>query len=174
MVKKRSIIYMILFVFLFASYCAGATLTPKMCKAKVQAAVKLLKKKGDAAFAAIKNPKGEFRFGNGKGYVWIHNLKGIMVMHPIKPSLNGKNLFGLKDSNEVYFFVAFNEMVEENGAGWVPYMWPKPGEKKVSPKISYVMLVKKKGKNYVVGSGMYDVTAKDIKKMFPGDPIYED
>ena len=174
MVKKRSFIFMILFVFLFASYSTGETLTPKLCKSKVRSAAKLLKKKGDAAFAEIKNPKGKFRFAGGKGYVWIHDLKGIMLMHPIKPSLEGKKLFGLKDSNGMYFFVAFNEMVEDNGAGWVPYLWPKPGEKKVSPKVSYVMLVKHKGKSYVAGSGMYDVTGKDIKKAFPGDSLYED
>jgi hypothetical protein len=27
---------------------------------------------------------------------------------------------------------------------------------------------------YVVGAGMYDVTADDIHKQFPDDPIYED
>ena len=69
--------------------------------------------------------------------------------------------------------MAMNELVEEKGEGWVPYSWPKPGQKDSSPKVSYVILVKG-DQGYVVGSGMYDVTAEQIKKMFPDDAVYED
>ncbi len=175
MVKKRySILILVCIILFIASNCISEPLTPRLCKEKVIAAAKLLQSKGDAALDEIKNPDGEFRFADGKaGYVWIHNLDGIMVMHPTKPSLDGKGLFGLKDSKGRYYFVAFNEMVEENGAGWVPYEWPKPGEEKASAKVSYVMLVTKGEKSYVVGSGMYDVTEKDIAAKFPGDPVHE-
>lgn len=64
-------------------------LTPELCKQKAKAAATLVKAEGDAAFGKIKDPKGEFIFGDGEGYVWIHNLEGKMVMHPIKPSLDG-------------------------------------------------------------------------------------
>lgn len=149
-------------------------LSPELCKAKAKAAAALLKSEGDAALAKIKDPNGEFRFAGGKGYVWIHNLDGVMVMHPIKPALDGKGLLDMRDVNGVYLFVAMNELVEEKGEGWVPYAWPKPGEEKSSPKVSYVVLVEHGGKTYVAGSGMYDVTAKDIKTKFPGDAVYED
>ncbi len=154
----------------FASVSYGEALTPSLCKAKAKAAAALLKAEGDAGLAKIKDANGEFRFGDGKGYVWVHNLDGIMVMHPIKPALDGASLLDKRDSNGVYLFVAMNEVAEENGEGWVPYAWPKPGSKESSPKISYVVLV---GEN-VVGAGMYDVTPADIKAQFPGDAIYED
>ncbi|MCK5312060.1 MAG: cache domain-containing protein [Desulfobacteraceae bacterium] len=172
MIKKLYSISMVFFVLLFASTCIGESMSPQLTKSKVQAAAELLKSQGDAALAAIKDPNGEFRFGDGKGYVWVHNLDGIMVMHPIKPSLDGKGLFNLKDSAGRYYFVAFNEMVEENGAGWVPYSWPKPGEENESPKVSYVKGVKHGDKTYIVGSGMYGVTGPDIQKAFPGKTIY--
>ncbi len=86
-----------------------------------------------------------------------------MVMHPIKPSLDGKPLLNMRDVNGVFLFVAMNETVDENGKGWIPYSWPKPGKKESSPKISYCILVKHGDKDYVAGSGMYDVTAEDIK-----------
>lgn len=149
-------------------------LTPQLCKEKAIAAAKLLEEEGDAALAKIKDPNGEFRFADGKGYIWVHNLNLIMVMHPIKPSLDGKPLGDMRDVNGVYLFVAMNEIVEEFGEGWIPYAWPKPGEKDSSPKISYCVLVKHGGKDYVVGAGMYDVTAEDIRKQFPKDAIYED
>ncbi|MCG8615794.1 MAG: cache domain-containing protein, partial [Desulfobacterales bacterium] len=116
---------------------------------------------------------GPYRFGNGYGYLWIQNLDGIMVMHPIKPSLDGKGLFNLQDENGVYFFMAFNDIAEEYGAGWVPYSWPKPGQEQSSPKVSYVKLVSHGGESFVIGSGLYDVTAEKIKNMFPDDPVFE-
>ncbi len=175
MVKKFCFVLMALVLVLFFSGIGQSEpLTPQLCKQKVIAAAKLIKQEGEAAFAKLKDPKGEFRFGNGKGYVWVHDLNGVMLMHPIKPSLDGKGLLDLTDANGTYFFLNMNQMVEDHGAGWVPYLWPKPGEKKSSPKISYVMLVKHGKKSYVVGSGLYDVTPKDIKKIFPNDPIYSD
>ncbi len=171
--KQYSIIIMVFFVLLFASNSIGGPLTPAACKAKVQAAVKLVESKGEAAYDTLRDPNGEFIFADGAGYVWIHDLQGIMLMHPIKPTLEGKALFGLKDSAGVYFFVAFNEIVEESGSGWVPYQWPKPGQEASSPKVSFVMSAMHSGKTYIVGSGMYDVTGPSIKKEFPNDNVYE-
>ena len=158
----------------FAASGFGEALTPELCKAKAKAAAELLKAEGDAALERIKDPNGEFRFADGEGYIWVHNLDGIMVMHPIKPSLDGKGLLDMRDVNNVYLFVAMNELVEEKGEGWVPYSWPKPGKEESSPKVSYVVLVERGDDTYVAGSGMYDVTAADIKKQFPGDAIYEE
>jgi signal transduction histidine kinase len=175
MLRRISTIFIAAVVlFAFASIGYTEPLTPDLCKQKAKAAAELVKAEGEAAFAKLKDPKGEFRFGNGEGYVWVHNLEGKMVMHPIKPSLDGKGLLDMRDINGVYLFAAMNELVEEKGEGWVPYAWPKPGQKESSPKVSYVVLVKHGGKNYVVGSGMYDVTAADIAKKFPKDAIYSD
>ncbi len=163
-----------LLLFTFSIQVNAEPLTPELCKAKAKAAAALLKAEGDAALAKIKDPNGEFRFADGSGYIWVHNLDGIMVMHPIKPSLDGKGLLDMRDVNGVYLFAAMNELVEEKGEGWVPYSWPKPGKAESSPKISYVVLVKHGDKEYVAGAGMYDVTPADIKTKFPDDAIYED
>ncbi len=167
--KLFSLAIAVTMIIAFAATSYAEQLTPELCKTKAKAAAALLTAEGDAAFAKMKDPNGEFRFGDGKGYVWIHNLDGNMVMHPIKPALEGANLLDKRDSNGNYLFVAMNEIAEDKGEGWVPYVWPKPGEKDSSPKISYVVLV---GEN-VVGAGMYDVTAADIKTKFPGDAVYE-
>ncbi|MCP3874308.1 MAG: hypothetical protein GY699_14285 [Desulfobacteraceae bacterium] len=175
MVKKLIIVFMSLIVAIcFTGNGFAGELTAQLCKEKAIAAGKLIEQQGEEAFASFKEPEGEFRFGNGAGYVWVQDLDAKMLMHPIKPSLDGKSLSGVKDTNGVLFFVAFNETAEENGAGWVGYLWPKPGEKGTSPKVSYVVLANHGDKDYVVGSGIYDVTADDIKKQFPNDFIYED
>ncbi len=162
-----------IFLFLFASLCGAEALTAELCKAKTKAAAALLGAEGDAALEKIKDPNGEFRFADGEGYIWVHNLDGIMVMHPIKPSLDGKGILDMRDVNGVYLFAAMNELVEAKGEGWVPYSWPKPGQAESSPKVSYVVLVKHGDKEYVVGAGMYDLTADDIKAKFPSDAIYQ-
>ncbi len=174
MLKKSLVWFIALIITVFFTGTGSAEeLTPQLCKKKVFAAAKLLEAEGDAALAKIKDPNGEFRFGNGKGYIWVHNLDGIMLMHPTKPSLDGKALLDMRDVNGVYLFAAMNEIVEDHGSGWVAYFWPKPGEEKSSPKVSFCKLVKHGDEDYVVGAGMYDITAEDIKKLFPNDAIYE-
>lgn len=174
---KRGLLTLIITapLLLFLTTMATAeSLTPELCKAKAKAAAQLLEAEGDAALEKIKDANGEFRFADGEGYIWVHNLDGIMVMHPIKPSLDGKGILDMRDINGVYLFAAMNELVEDNGEGWVPYAWPKPGQAESSPKVSYVVLAKHGDKEYVAGAGMYDVTASDIKAKFPNDPIYEE
>jgi len=93
-------------------------------------------------------------------YFWINDLGDLMIMHPIKPELNGKKLDQLKDKNGKLLFVEFNNTVKNKGAGFVEYVWPKPGFDAPVPKLSYVMGFQPWG--WVIGSGIYidDVDAK--------------
>lgn len=129
-------------------------LTTDLIVKKVDEACALLGKEGEAAFPAFQGKDSEFIFAGT--YIWIHDQKGIMRMHPIKNKLNGKNLINLADSNGKLFFAVMNEISEQKGSGWVDYMWPKPGDKKPYPKISYVKQVKYGGDTFVVGCGTYD------------------
>ncbi len=96
----------------------------------------------------------DMRYGpEGKDYFWVNNMDGVMVMHPIKPSLNGKNLLGLKDKKGTYFFREFVEVCRKDGQGFVRYYWPKPGFDEPVPKLSFVKLFEPWG--WVVGTGVY-------------------
>ncbi len=175
MVKKTLIIFTGLLVALcFTSSAFAEALTPQLAKQKAIEAAKLIEAEGEAAYAKIKDPNGPFRFAGGQGYIWIQDENAVVLMHPIKPSLDGKDMSGFADKNGTLLFLNFSEICEESGAGWVPYVWPKPGQEGTSPKISYVVSVKNGGKTYIAGCGMYDVTPADIKKMFPGDAVYEE
>lgn len=159
-------------VVLFSSIVTAAPLTPAMCKEKVTKAVALMNAEGPACYATLADPNGEFRFGDGEGYVWIHELETtVMAFHPIKEALVGRSLVDLKDSTGKYFFLSFNEMVEDNGSGWVMYQWPKPGESTTSQKVSFVAQATFDGIDYVVGSGVYDATEATIKAEFPDDAV---
>jgi len=96
-----------------------------------------------------------------KEYIWLNDLNAVCIMHPIKPELNGKDLSGLKDPNGVHIFEEFVKVCKEKGSGFVPYMWPKPGEKDPVPKISYVQVGPW---GWVVGSGIYvDDVQRDLR-----------
>ena len=76
-----------------------------------------------------------------------------MVMHPIRPELNGQDLSGNKDPNGLALFVEFVRTVKAQGAGFVPYMWPKAGSDTPVEKTSYVKGFEPWG--WVIGSGVY-------------------
>ena len=92
------------------------------------------------------------RYGSND-YYWINDMHPKMVMHPIKPEMNGNDLSAYKDPNGKLLFVDFVDTVRKNGAGFVPYEWPKPGFEKPQPKLSYV--VGFAPWNWVIGTGVY-------------------
>ncbi len=97
---------------------------------------------------------------NGEEYFWINDMQPRVVMHPIKPALDGKDVSDLKDPNGLALFKAFVDEVRKNGQGFVAYQWPKPGNEKPVDKISYVMGFEPWG--WVIGSGIY---IDDLKAM---------
>ncbi len=114
---------------------------------------------GDEARKAAAETMRAMRYDKNE-YFWINDMGDLMVMHPIKPELEGKKLDKLKDKNGKLLFLEFNSTVKAKGAGFVDYLWPKPGSEEGVPKISYVMGFEPWG--WVIGSGIYidDVDAK--------------
>jgi methyl-accepting chemotaxis protein len=90
---------------------------------------------------------------NGTEYFWVNDLQPKMVMHPIKPELDGTDLSENKDPNGKRLFVEMVGTVKAGGAGFVRYMWPKPGSTNPVQKVSYVKGFGPWG--WVVGSGVY-------------------
>ncbi len=86
-------------------------------------------------------------------YFWINDLLPRMIMHPIKPELNGQDVTNYKDPSGKQLFVEFTAICKDKGEGFVDYLWPRAGETKAVPKLSYVKLFKPWG--WVVGSGLY-------------------
>ena len=100
------------------------------------------------ALAAIK----ALRY-SGTEYFWVNDMHPKMVMHAIKSELDGKDLTENKDPTGKRLFVEFVNTVKASGAGFVFYMWPKPGSEQPVQKVSYVKGFEPWG--WVVGSGVY-------------------
>ncbi|MFH0878466.1 MAG: cache domain-containing protein [Lentisphaerota bacterium] len=140
--------------------------TPEIVIQKVNEACDLIAKEGKASFAKFQGKDSSFIF-NGT-YIWIGDMEGQMLMHPIKYKMNGTDILGIKDANGKFFFAEFIE-VAKKGQGWVDYMWPKPGEKPPSQKVSFVKKVTCDGKEIYAGSGIYDVPPEEIAKLVAGN-----
>ena len=94
----------------------------------------------------------QLRFGED-GYFWINDYAPKMVMHPIKPALDGADLSKSKDPAGKFLFNEMVDVVTKNGKGVVNYLWEKPGFTTPQAKFSFVEGFKPWG--WIIGTGVY-------------------
>ncbi len=101
------------------------------------------------------------RYGDeNKDYFWITDMTPVMIMHPFRNDLNGKDLTNFTDPHGKKLFVEFVETVKTSENGYVDYMWQwKDDSLRIVPKLSYVKLFKPWA--WVIGTGIY---IEDVKK----------
>ena len=86
---------------------------------------------------------------------------GVSVSQPARPGggdgSGEQPAPGLDPSTEclIAFVVEQQKVVRTKGAGWVDYMWPRPGQTDPVRKWSYVKGVKVEGVPAYVGAGFY-------------------
>ncbi|MGO8066624.1 methyl-accepting chemotaxis protein [Rhizobium leguminosarum] len=114
----------------------------------------------EQAQAAAKDVIGAMRYG-ADGYFWINDMHPKMVMHPIKPALDGTDISQMKDPAGKFLFVEFVNKVKKDGKGFVDYLWPKPGADEPVLKYSYVAGFEPWG--WIVGTGVY---ADDLAALY--------
>lgn len=135
------------------AFAAGAT--KDECVAKTKESAAMISEKGlDAAVAEINKKDGMFVWKDT--YVFLMDLDGKMLAHPMSPALIGKNLLDMKDKGDPgkLLFKEFVEVAKGKGDGWVDYMWINPGDPKPRKKITYIYRVP--GKDLFVGAGIYE------------------
>ncbi|AIS57502.1 methyl-accepting chemotaxis protein [Vibrio coralliilyticus] len=94
-------------------------------------------------------------------YFWILDQKMQVVMHPIKPALNGQNAENFKDGAGKYHWremVAISKTSAQKG--FLDYQWKSP-QGELKDKISYVQLFPEWG--WIIGSGLL---VADIQEAF--------
>jgi len=89
----------------------------------------------------------------GSNYFWISDAHPTMVMHPMKPELDGKDLTDVKDPTGKAMFVEMVSAAKVPGGSFVYYMWPRPGKDQPVQKLSFVKAFEPWG--WIIGTGIY-------------------
>jgi len=149
-----TILVLILGLFLAAgAFADGAT--KEECVAKTKEAAQMILDKGlDEAVKEINNKQGKFVWKDT--YVFLMDLDGKMLAHPMSPALIGQSLLDRKDKGEPgkLLFKEFVELAKGKGEGWSDYMWSNPGDPKPRKKISFIYRVP--GKDLLAGAGIWE------------------
>ncbi|WP_345815051.1 methyl-accepting chemotaxis protein [Paraburkholderia sp. PREW-6R] len=78
------------------------------------------------------------RYGKD-GYISVNDSQPVMLMHPFKKEMVGKNLAQFADPAGNHLFVDIVNAGNRQGGGFVDYLWAKPGSDKPVAKTSYAM-----------------------------------
>ncbi|NLQ19012.1 methyl-accepting chemotaxis protein [Marinomonas sp. M1K-6] len=111
------------------------------------------KKQALAALSAL-------RFGKN-GYFWVNDMDTNLVMHPLKPELNGTNMKNVTDPNGKHQWQAMVNAVKKHNEGYVEYAYLGPNVTTPEEKVSYVKGYQPWG--WLIGSGVF---YSDVKADF--------
>jgi methyl-accepting chemotaxis protein len=100
---------------------------------------------------ALERIKG-MRYGKD-GYYTIMTDEPKMLMHPVKPEVVGQTLGDFKDANGTLLYRDATNIAKASGAGFIHYVWPRPGEDRPVPKLTRVASFKPWG--WIVLNGVY-------------------
>jgi signal transduction histidine kinase len=120
----------------------------------VNRAAALVDTRGRAAFAEFRKPDSEWWYGTTYLFAYDDHLN--VLLNPAFPNREGTNPHGERDANGKMFHDEFLKLVQTKGAGWVDYMFPKPGQKQPSHKWSYVKAFKADGMAGLIGAGFFE------------------
>jgi methyl-accepting chemotaxis protein len=115
----------------------------------------------EAQALAIQEVKN-LRYGEDNGgYFWINDFSPTMIMHPIKPEMDGQDQTNYKDPNGKQVFVEFANVARSQGEGFVRYEWQYGTQAgRIEPKISYVKAYQPW--DWIVGTGIYTVDVNEL------------
>jgi methyl-accepting chemotaxis protein len=107
----------------------------------------------DARRQALERLRG-VRYGED-GYFLVIDSTPRMVMHAMKPALNGKDLAGTADADGRHHYVTFAKVAQAPNGGFVDYVFPHPQNPPAAAvgKIGYV--VRYAPWDWIIATGAY-------------------
>jgi signal transduction histidine kinase len=88
-------------------------------------------------------------------YVFVDDPAGVELVNPVVPSLEGRNLLGLKDLSGKAVVKDEIEAAMKQGKAWLECYWYRPGDNVPAKKLTYVQKVQSGNTTFIVGSGIY-------------------
>ena len=132
-----------------AALCLALAATPALANgptekdaiAMVERGVALIKAKGKDEMIKKINAK-DAEYVQGELYIDMRDLKtGIVLAHPINPSIVGKDLTDVPDANGKKYRREIIELAAAKGKGWVDYQYKNPTSGKIEPKTTFIQRV---------------------------------
>jgi methyl-accepting chemotaxis protein len=131
----------------YGALAEGGTLSKEEAQKRAKAAIKSL------------------RYGSD-GYFSISTSAQIIVMHPIKPELDGKDLTNFKDPAGNNLFVEITKAGSQPNGGFVHYLWPKVGAAEPVAKTSFVIAYQPWDWHLTTGAYMDDINAAFMRSLW--------
>jgi signal transduction histidine kinase len=153
----KKILLILLAVFMVATVIQAKkpSISARKAKAKmiVNKAIQYYLKYGhEKALETFTDKKGGFI--EGEYYISVIDFNGVVLIHGVKPALNGKNLWKVRDPKGVYLVQEIVKQAKsKKGWGWASYSWPHPETKLLTPKTTYVKKIP--GKKILIHVGIY-------------------
>ena len=107
------------------------------------------------AQSLAKNRIAAMRYGpENRDYFWIQDLTPRILMHPYRSDLNNQDVSNYTDAQGTRIFVAFADLVKEQGEGFISYVWQwMDDHDRMEPKESYIRLFEQW--DWLIGTGIY-------------------
>ena len=108
----------------------------------------------------------EIRFNDGRGYFFLYETNGKVLMLPTLVHLEGKNLWDSQDVKGAYIIRQVSNIATQKGEGFLTWWYNKPTVKNSTKSFEKVGYVKHfKPYNWFVGTGEYvEDFESDLKK----------
>ena len=106
-----------------------------------------------AAQAQAKAVLATMRYGDD-GYIAIVGMDAHAIQNPGRPEMDGKDMSAVEDANGIYVFREIARMAASpTGAGFLSYLWLRPGQTAPSTKLARIVAYKPWG--WALVSGLY-------------------
>ncbi|MDD3009357.1 MAG: cache domain-containing protein [Arcobacter sp.] len=118
-------------------------------------------KTNEEIFELIKIALGSLSFNDGRGYIFMDDVYGNKLLHPIDTSIEGKNFIDYTDARGYKLFQSIVNVIKEKTERFDEYYWYKPNtNEQVARKISFYKYFEPL--NMAIGTGEY---FEDFEKM---------
>ncbi|MBF0449840.1 MAG: cache domain-containing protein [Candidatus Magnetomorum sp.] len=95
------------------------------------------------------------RWKNGDGYYFVLDMNGVMKVHPLKPQLEGQNVYDLKDPDDTYLVRDFIRICQQGSAGYSQYKWQRTNDPDAPYLIKHSHVRLFQPLNWIIGTGIY-------------------